>query len=98
MKEKFHLFWNVKGRLKVWKTFFSCFQVEKKITSMYKISCLHPTKIGHSLTWCDESKHNFHIINKKSELTKTTIDSLMNSFFSFNGNFHPLLQNMGVVH
>jgi hypothetical protein len=41
-KQKFHLFSNAKGRLEVWKTIFLRFQIENKITNMYKISCLHP--------------------------------------------------------
>jgi hypothetical protein len=38
----FHLFWNVGGKLKVWKIFFLCFQIENKVTNMHKIFFLHP--------------------------------------------------------
>ncbi len=41
-KERNHWFWNAKGRLEVWKTIFFMFSNEKKVASMYKISCLHP--------------------------------------------------------
>jgi hypothetical protein len=40
-KNKNHLFWNARGRLKVWKSIFLCFQVENKVISMYKIFFLH---------------------------------------------------------
>jgi hypothetical protein len=41
----FHLIWNARGRLEVLKTnFFPTLQVENKIISRYKISCLHPKR------------------------------------------------------
>jgi len=40
---------NVKGRLKLVfvSLFFTCFQVENKVVSMYKIFYLHPFTIPH---------------------------------------------------
>jgi hypothetical protein len=46
MKKKIICFEMTEEGYKFEKLFFSCFQVENKVTCMYKISCLHPKGVS----------------------------------------------------
>jgi hypothetical protein len=90
MKKKIHLFWNAKGRLEVWKTFFFVFSSRKQ-NIMSKISCLHLVisypkcpHVGLSWSWCRMYLASFGVTHNLITLSPHYLWSL--PWMMVNGN------------